>query len=149
MLVEDKNEIIEFFRNRGISLTKPRVEIGCLLLRSHRHLTSSQIVNMVYQSIPSASRATIFNTLNLFLEHGLIQKLDIPMGKSVYDTNMSPHHHIYDEKTGDIVDIHLSDRLEEELRKDIVKKAPLGYKKSVKSAPLQITVHINSPDTTF
>jgi len=51
------------------------------------------------------SRATVYNTLNLFVEKGLLQRLFVGEGRVVYDPDLSPHHHLVDEDTGVVHDI--------------------------------------------
>jgi Fur family iron response transcriptional regulator len=51
------------------------------------------------------SRATVYNTLNLFVDKGLLQRLIVGEGRVVYDPDLSPHHHIVDEDTGVVHDI--------------------------------------------
>jgi Fur family iron response transcriptional regulator len=51
------------------------------------------------------SRATVYNTLNLFVNKGLLQRILVAEGRFVYDPDLSPHHHIVDEDTGVVHDI--------------------------------------------
>ena len=51
------------------------------------------------------SRATVYNTLNLFVDKGLLIRLTVGEGRVVYDPDLSPHHHIVDEDTGVVHDI--------------------------------------------
>jgi Fur family transcriptional regulator, iron response regulator len=51
------------------------------------------------------SRATVYNTLNLFVEKGLLRELVLAEGKVVFDPKLSPHHHFIDDETQNIVDI--------------------------------------------
>jgi Fur family iron response transcriptional regulator len=51
------------------------------------------------------SRATVYNTLNLFVDKGLLQRLLVGEGRVVYDPDLSPHHHLVDEDTGVVHDI--------------------------------------------
>ena len=51
------------------------------------------------------SKATVYNTLNLFVDKGLIRELVLAEGRSVFDCNLEQHHHFIDEATGTIHDI--------------------------------------------
>jgi Fur family iron response transcriptional regulator len=51
------------------------------------------------------SRATVYNTLNLFVGKGLLQRFHVGEGRVVYDPDLSPHHHLIDEDTGVVHDI--------------------------------------------
>jgi len=51
------------------------------------------------------SRATVYNTLNLFLEKRLLQQIPIGEEKAIFDPDLSPHHHLLEEETGVVHDI--------------------------------------------
>ena len=51
------------------------------------------------------SRATVYNTLNLFVEKGLLRELVLAEGRVVFDPKLSAHHHFIDDDTQSIVDI--------------------------------------------
>jgi Fur family iron response transcriptional regulator len=51
------------------------------------------------------SRATVYNTLNLFVREGLLRQLVLAEGKVVFDPKVEPHHHFVDDATGEIHDI--------------------------------------------
>jgi Fe2+ or Zn2+ uptake regulation protein len=51
------------------------------------------------------SRATVYNTLNLFVEKQLLQALVLTEGQVVFDPNIERHHHFIDDDTGKIYDL--------------------------------------------
>jgi Fur family transcriptional regulator, iron response regulator len=51
------------------------------------------------------SRATVYNTLNLFVKEGLLRQLVLSEGKVVFDPNTIAHHHFIDDHTGRIHDV--------------------------------------------
>ena len=59
----------------------------------------------VRQGFPMLSRATVYNTLNLFVKKGLLRELVLAEGRVVFDPKLESHHHFIDERTGEIVDI--------------------------------------------
>jgi Fur family transcriptional regulator, iron response regulator len=54
---------------------------------------------------PTLSRATVYNTLNLFAEKGLLKPQPLKEGVVVFDAHVEPHHHFIDEDTGTVIDI--------------------------------------------
>jgi Fur family iron response transcriptional regulator len=54
---------------------------------------------------PETSKATVYNTLNLFLEKGLIREVIVDPSKVFYDPNTDDHHHFYDVVNGLLTDI--------------------------------------------
>ncbi len=51
------------------------------------------------------SRATVYNTLNLLVDKGLLREFVLDDGKTVFDANMDHHHHFVDEQSGRVYDI--------------------------------------------
>lgn len=91
----------------GILPTRQRVLIGRYLFDEDKHLTADQLMTMVNSGEHSVSKATIYNTLGLFAEKGLLKEVVINPGRLVYDTNTGKHHHLYNINTGEITDIPL------------------------------------------
>ena len=54
---------------------------------------------------PETSKATVYNTLNLFREKGLIREVIVDPNKVFYDSNTEEHHHFYDVVNGTLTDI--------------------------------------------
>ena len=67
--------------------------------------TADQVWSEVRRDFPVISRATVYNTLNLFAEKGLLQSHSFDDGAGVFDANTAAHHHFIDEESGRIVDI--------------------------------------------
>ena len=92
----------------GIRPTLQRVEIAKVLLRKPQHLSADQVLARVNIKRPLASKATIYNTLNLFAAKGLVRQVIIDAGKVFYDSNTDVHHHFYNEDTGMLQDMDAS-----------------------------------------
>jgi Fur family iron response transcriptional regulator len=63
------------------------------------------MVARVRDIMPEVSRATIYNTLRLFADAGLVKELVIDPERTVFDSNTSHHHHLYEVDTGKLTDI--------------------------------------------
>ncbi len=88
----------------GIKQTSQRIEIGKMLLSSPQHMSADQVLSGVNQDSEIVSKATVYNTLNLFVEKGLIKQVIINSGKVFYDSNPTPHFHLYNEDSGELRD---------------------------------------------
>lgn len=88
--------------------TSQRVEIAKVLLREPQHLSADQVLARVNVQRPLVSKATVYNTLNLFAAQGLINQVIIDAGKVFYDSNTDFHHHLYNEDTGILQDVDAS-----------------------------------------
>lgn len=85
--------------------TSQRVGIARILLSQPQHLSADQVLARVNKNEAIVSKATVYNTLNLFAEKGLIRQVIIEPGRVFYDSNTADHHHFYHEDTGLLQDI--------------------------------------------
>lgn len=96
-------------RSHGIQPTHQRIEIAHALFSRMAHLSADQVLALVNQRHAETSKATVYNTLKLFVETGLIREVIVDPAKVFYDPNTDPHHHIFDVESGEITDIDASD----------------------------------------
>lgn len=99
------SDIGSLLRGRGISPTAQRVRIAQLFLSRRIHLAAEEVFRLVNQGGIRVSKATVYNTLGVFAEKGLIRQVIIDPSRVVYDSNTGPHHHFYNVETGELVDI--------------------------------------------
>ncbi|TDJ67448.1 MAG: transcriptional repressor [Proteobacteria bacterium] len=94
-----------WLRGHGIRSTNQRVEIARVLFARCLHLSADDIFRLVNDACQRVSKATVYNTLSLFVEKGLIRQVMAAPSKIFYDSNPAPHHHFYDVSTGKLTDI--------------------------------------------
>ena len=99
----------QILEQRGIRPTSQRVKVAEILLTSPRHLTAEQILVAVREATGHVSKATVYNTLNLFVEQGLAREIHADPERCVYDSTMVPHHHFQNVDTGEMTDIRPDD----------------------------------------
>ena len=104
-----KDDLADLLRLRGISPTHQRIEIAHALYSRSEHLSADQVLAIVNQRHPETSRATVYNTLNLFVEKKLIREVIVDPDRVFYDPNTAPHYHIYNVETGQLTDIDAQD----------------------------------------
>lgn len=97
--------VADVLRTRGINPTTQRIEITRLMLQKRTHVTADDLFRLVNVDGVRVSKATIYNTLGVLAEKGLIREVVIDPGRVVYDSNTAPHHHFYNIDTGELVDI--------------------------------------------
>ncbi len=98
-------ELIQRLRDFGIQPSAQRLAVAEYVLSTAEHPSAETVLARVQASFPMLSRATVYNTLHLFVDKGLLRQLDIAEGRVVYDPVLTPHHHFIDEATGVIDDI--------------------------------------------
>lgn len=95
---------------RGVRCTPPRIAIARLLLEGPpRHVTAEQLHDELARSGHPVALATVYNTLHHLCAAGLLAPLHVERGRSWFDTDPRPHHHLLHEDTGEITDIPLLD----------------------------------------
>jgi Fur family transcriptional regulator, iron response regulator len=104
-----KPTVAESLLAKGIRPSAQRVAIAEHVLSSLEHPSADQVFAAVKPRLPQVSRATVYNTLNLLVEKGLLRALALSEGKVVFDPKGEPHHHFVDEATGKIHDIAWGD----------------------------------------
>ena len=107
--------------DHSIRPTSQRVEIARVLLCEPQHLSADQVLARVNLQRSLVSKATVYNTLNLFAERGLVRQVIIDSGRVFYDSNTDIHHHLYNEDTGMLQDMAAS-----ELRIENIPALPVG-----------------------
>lgn len=100
-----RDNMADLLRRHGINPTHQRIEIAHALFSRHEHLSADQIMAIVNERHSETSKATVYNTLNLFLEKRLIREVIVDPTKVFYDPNTRPHYHFFDVSTGSLSDI--------------------------------------------
>jgi Fur family transcriptional regulator, iron response regulator len=100
-----KSEVINLLERHDIIPTQQRVEIAQVLFARPQHLAAEQVLSLVNQEQSVASKATVYNTLGLFANKGLIREVIVDPTRIFYDPNTNQHHHFYNVDTGSLMDI--------------------------------------------
>jgi Fur family iron response transcriptional regulator len=100
-----RSKILTKFDECGILSTPQRIEIAEILLEKPQHLSADQIIDRLREKGSGVSKATVYNTLNLFTEHRLIRECIVDPERRFYDSTIEPHHHFYNVDSGELTDI--------------------------------------------
>ncbi len=104
-----RHQLIALLRKQGIAPTHQRLEIANVLFSRCEHMAADRILALVNERHAETSKATVYNTLNLFRDCGLIREVIVDPKRAFYDPNTQPHHHLYNVDTGEITDIPADD----------------------------------------
>jgi Fe2+ or Zn2+ uptake regulation protein len=99
------DEITSVLKSHGINPSAQRVAVARFVLHTDAHPSADEVWSQARNGFPHLSRATVYNTLNLFVEKGLLRKLVLAEGRVVFDPKTDQHHHFIDEKSGRIYDV--------------------------------------------
>lgn len=100
-----RSEILAKFEKHGILPTAQRLEVAEILLQKPQHLSADQIIEQLRAAGSTVSKATVYNSLNLFGERGLVKECLVDPERRFYDSRTTPHHHFYNADTGELRDI--------------------------------------------
>ena len=101
----DRQLVSELLQCYGIIPTHQRVEIAMIMLDGYQHLSADQVLTRVNQEGAAVSKATVYNTLGLFAERGIIRQVIVDPTKVFYDSNTAPHYHFYNVDDGTLMDL--------------------------------------------
>ena len=105
VLLIDKDTVTSVLQGHGISPTAQRVTIAGILLCKRQHLSADQVLTRLNEQGAAVSKATVYNTLGLFAERGLVRQVIVDPTKVFYDSNVEAHHHFYNVADGTLTDV--------------------------------------------
>ena len=105
-------EYKEKLRKSGLRPTKQRIRICEVLFNANKtfHFTINDLVKMIeINTNQKISLATVYNTVNAFEKKGYLKEIIINSSQTYFDTNTSDHHHFFDEKQKELIDLENED----------------------------------------
>lgn len=95
---------VDLCRERGIRVTHQRLEIFRELAQTETHPSADILFERLRRRLPTVSLDTIYRTLNLFDEKGIITKVGTTDHQTRFDANTDQHHHFFCKTCGRIQD---------------------------------------------
>jgi len=132
-------EYIEKLRKSDLRPTKQRIKICEVLFNVDKtfHFTINDLVKMIEVKInEKISLATVYNTIHAFKKKGYLKEIAINSSQTYFDTNTSNHHHFFDEKEKELIDLE-----DDDMDPIKIKKAIPG--KKIKSVEVLVKVDTN------
>ena len=105
-------EYKEKLRKSGLRPTKQRIRICEVLFNANKtfHFTINDLVKMIeINTNQKISLATVYNTVHAFEKKGYLKEIVINSSRTYFDTNTSDHHHFFDEKQKELIDLENED----------------------------------------
>tara|TARA_B100000073_G_C23557773_1_gene502801 strand:- start:299 stop:727 length:429 start_codon:yes stop_codon:yes gene_type:complete len=100
-------EFTEKLRSSGLRPTKQRLKICEVLFNREKtfHFTINDLAKSISEKLKEKiSLATVYNTVHAFKKKGYLKEISINSDKSYFDTNITNHHHFFDEDTNQLID---------------------------------------------
>ena len=108
--MNQNSEIVNKLRSSGLRPTKQRIFLAKFLFKREKtfHFTVEKLNNIINKkgSLEKISLATIYNTIDAFKKAGHLKEILTNNNTNYFDTNVSSHHHFYDDETNELTDIH-------------------------------------------
>ena len=98
-------ELSELLRRRGLRATSQRVVMHRLLREQDRHVSAEEILSEASERLPGVSLPTVYATLELFEQLGIVRRVNGGGGTLVWDTRADTHHHTICRNCGRIEDM--------------------------------------------
>ena len=98
---------IEKLRQSGLRPTRQRLKICEVLFLPEKtfHFTINDLTKIIQNKLSEKiSLATVYNTIHAFKKKGYLKEISINSDKSYFDTNVTEHHHFFDEDTNELID---------------------------------------------
>jgi len=105
----DRDQIVQLLERHDVQVTAQRVEVAALLLDRPQHVSADQVRRRLQDNGVGVSKATVYNTLKLFCDSGLLRTVDVDPVRQYYDSRTQPHHHFFNVDTGELTDIDPED----------------------------------------
>lgn len=105
MVPASTDALHDALRTRGQRVTPQRLAIAGVLRDLHAHATAEEIHGLVRERVPGVSLPTVYATLELMEEIGLVRRLATDSGTAIFDPRTDDHHHAICRRCGRVVDL--------------------------------------------
>jgi Fur family transcriptional regulator, iron response regulator len=135
-----EDHFVELLRAHGVHPTAQRVEIARLILAEPQHCSAEKLLESIRANGARVSKATVYNTLKLFCDRGLLRTIDVDPERQFYDSRVEPHHHFFNVDTGELTDIP-----PDEVELNVAAALPVG----TEQAGVEVLVRVRQQRTTI
>lgn len=101
----------DYLKKHGIKPSYQRIKIFQYLVEKKNHPTVDMIYKALCTEIPTLSKTTVYNTLDLFIEKKIVNVIVIEENETRYDSIMAVHGHFKCEKCGRIFDVNIDEEI--------------------------------------
>jgi Fe2+ or Zn2+ uptake regulation protein len=105
MAISAPDPLLDALRGRGMRVTPQRLAIAAAVRELGRHATAEEVFSTVAARVPGVSLPTVYATLDLLDDLGLVRRVATESGTSVYDPRTDEHHHLVCRACGAIADV--------------------------------------------
>ncbi len=103
------NKIDEYLKEHGIKPSYQRIKVLDYIVKNRNHPTVDTIFKELIKEIPTLSKTTIYNTLKLFHQKGVVLVINIEDNETRFDADVCNHGHFKCKKCGEIYDFDIDE----------------------------------------
>ena len=101
-----QKKALNILKDNKLRLTKQRVSlVENIYYNGDRHITAESLYKQMSKEGIKISLATVYNTLHFLTKVGMLRNITVNSSQKYFDTNVTPHHHFYDESNNSLIDI--------------------------------------------
>jgi len=100
-----RDDVVRMLQAHGISPTEQRIRVGEIMFAAAQHLSAEQLLDGLRVAGARISKATVYNTLNLFAACGLVRQVNVDSTRACFDSNTALHYHFHNLDTGELIDV--------------------------------------------
>jgi len=100
-----RDDVVRMLQAHGISPTEQRIRVGEIMFAAAQHLSAEQLLDGLRVAGARISKATVYNTLNLFAACGLVRQVIDDSTRACFDSNTALHYHFHNLDTGELIDV--------------------------------------------
>ena len=104
-MTASRDDVARLLQAHGVTPTEQRLRVGELMFATAQHLSADQVLESLRKSGARISKATVYNTLNLFAARGLLRQINIDSTRACFDSNTGLHYHFHNLDTGELIDV--------------------------------------------
>ncbi len=102
-----RDDVVRMLQAHGITPTEQRIRVGEIMFAAAQHLSAEQLLDGLREAGARISKATVYNTLNLFAACGLVRQVNVDSTRACFDSNTAFHYHFHNLDTGELIDVGL------------------------------------------
>ncbi len=103
----DPEHVVRVLQSHRIVPTTQRIKVGELMFGTAQHATAEQVLEGLRAGGARISKATVYNTLNLFAARGLLKQINVDPQRAYFDSNTAVHYHFHNLDTGELTDVEI------------------------------------------
>ena len=99
------DDVRTHLRQHGLRYSRPRAAIVSFFREEDRHVSAEDLHQELQARGTALSLSTVYLNLNVLSDAGVVREFQGKQGQKLYDSNVSPHYHLIDKDTGEVVDV--------------------------------------------